>query len=62
MSYKRRQKDIERSLKKHNPIAKDLRTSKYAQRVVSSKKKYKRLTNNELQQRYMLNDKNETEN
>ena len=62
MGYKRRQKDLERSLKKHNPIARDLRTSKYAQRIVSSKKKYKRLTNNELQKQYENKDKNETEN
>ena len=46
MSYKRRQKDIERQDRrrrrdfKNNNIAKELRTSKYRQRRVKDKTKY----------------------
>ena len=50
MSYKRRQKDIERQDRrrrrdfKNNNIAKELRTSKYRQRIVKDKTKYTRKT------------------
>ena len=48
MSYRRRQKDLEKlhSIKKHtkikNPIARDLHSVKYSQKVVQLKTKYLR--------------------
>ena len=54
MSYKRRQIDIERMAKKNkkffkqrNPVAKELHSPKYSQRVFRDKTKYLR-TNNSM--------------
>ena len=60
MSYKRRQKDLERlerkerySKMKRNPITKDLHTPKYSQRVVESKTKYTRSNSKKYTDKYL---------
>jgi hypothetical protein len=52
MGYKRRQIDLERMAKKNktffkprNPVAKELHSPKYSQRVVKDKTKYSRTNN-----------------
>ena len=49
MSYQRKQKD--KMIKNH--IAKDLRTPKYKQRIVASKKRYSRLNNADIYNKYI---------
>mgnify|MGYP003141337334 CR=1 FL=1 len=56
MSYQRKQKD--KMIK--NYIAKDLRTPKYKQRVVASKKKYSRLNSADIHNKYIKDTDNET--
>ncbi len=56
MSYRRRQKD--KIIKNH--IAKDLRTPKYKQRIVASKKRYSRLNNADIYNKYIEDTDNET--
>ena len=56
MSYQRKQKD--KMIKNH--IAKDLRTPKYKQRVVASKKKYSRLNSTDIHNKYIKDTDNET--
>ncbi len=52
MGYKRRQTDLERIAKKNkkffklrNPVARELHSAKYSQRVVKDKTKYSRTNN-----------------
>ena len=52
MGYKRRQTDLERIAKKNkkffklrNPVARELHSAKYSQRVVKDKPKYSRTNN-----------------
>ncbi len=40
MSYRRKQKDLERKQKKTNRIAKDLSSSEYRQRIIPNKRRY----------------------
>tara|TARA_R110002111_G_scaffold162445_1_gene228856 strand:- start:199 stop:393 length:195 start_codon:yes stop_codon:yes gene_type:complete len=56
MSYQRKQKD--KMIKNH--IAKDLRTPKYKQRVVGSKKKYSRLNSTDIHNKYIKDTDNES--
>ena len=56
MSYRRRQKD--KIIKNH--IAKDLRTPKYKQRIVASKKRYSRLNSTDIHNKYIKDTDNET--
>jgi len=60
MGYKRRQKDLERlerkerySRMKRNPIAKDLHSPKYSQKVVESKSKYTRNSSKKYTKQYL---------
>lgn len=56
MSYQRKQKD--KMIKNH--IAKDLRTPKYKQRVVASKKRYSRLNSVDIHNKYIKDTDNES--
>ena len=56
MSYRRKQKD--KIIKNH--IAKDLRTPKYKQRIVASKKRYSRLNSTDIHNKYIKDTDNET--
>ena len=49
MSYQKKQKD--KMIKNH--IAKDLRTPKYKQRIVASKKRYSRLNSTDIHNKYI---------
>lgn len=56
MSYQRKQKD--KMIKNH--IAKDLRTPKYKQRIVASKKRYSRLNSVDIHNKYIKDTDNES--
>ena len=56
MSYQRKQKD--KMIKNH--IAKDLRTPKYKQRIVASKKRYSSLNSVDIHTKYIKDTDNES--